>query len=94
MFGVPKALVADNRPIFISEEFNRLCKRFGITLHHSSPYYPQGNGQAEATNKTLIKNIKKTIEDTKGSDWSDKLVNGNKPNTLCLSFRDGGGSPI
>ena len=73
-FGVPKALVADNGPIFISEEFNRLCKKFGITLHHSSPYYPQGNGQAEATNKTSVKIIKKTVEDSKGSDWSDKLV--------------------
>ena len=62
-FGVPKALVADNMPIFISEEFIKLSKKFDITLHHSSPYYPQGNGQAEATNKTLIKIIKKTVED-------------------------------
>src|SRR5262249_302361 len=43
-------------------------------LHHSSPYYPQGNGQAEATNKTLIKIIKKTCETHRHSDWPEKLV--------------------
>jgi hypothetical protein len=32
-------------------------------LLNSSPYYAQPNGQAEASNKTLIKLIKKKIED-------------------------------
>eukprot|EP01018_Ginkgo_biloba_P026264 Gb_10067 [translate_table: standard] len=29
----------------------------------STPYYPQGNGQAEASNKTLIKIIKNIVND-------------------------------
>ena len=34
--------------------------KFYQNKHHwSSPYYPQGNGQAEATNKILIKIISK-----------------------------------
>src|SRR5262249_35004090 len=48
--------------------------RYGIQQHHSSPYYPQGNGQAEATNKTLIKILKKTCESYRHSDWPEKLV--------------------
>jgi hypothetical protein len=32
-------------------------------LFNSSPYYAQANGQAESINKTLIKVIKKKIED-------------------------------
>jgi hypothetical protein len=32
-------------------------------LVNSSPYYAQTNGQAESSNKTLIKLIKKKIED-------------------------------
>jgi hypothetical protein len=32
-------------------------------LFNSSPYYAQANGQAESSNKTLIKVIKKKIED-------------------------------
>jgi hypothetical protein len=32
-------------------------------LLNSSPYYAQANGQAESSNKTLVKLIKKKIED-------------------------------
>ena len=31
-------------------------------------------GQAEATNKTLIKNLKKICESHKFSDWPEKLI--------------------
>jgi hypothetical protein len=36
---------------------------YGIKLLNSSPYYAQANGQAESSNKTLVKLIKKKIED-------------------------------
>ncbi|WP_409197505.1 DDE-type integrase/transposase/recombinase, partial [Klebsiella pneumoniae] len=74
-FGIPHTFVTDNGPQFISQELRELCDRYGIALHHSSPYYPQGNGQAEATNKTLIKIVKKTCEGSRFSDWPEKLVN-------------------
>ena len=51
-----------------------MCDRYGIQLHHSSSYYPQENGHAEATNKTLIKILKKTCESNKFSDWPEKLI--------------------
>lgn len=73
-FGVPKVFVTDNGPQFTSQKMYDLCNKFNIELHHSSPYYPQGNGQAEATNKTLIKIIKKTLETPKGTDWPHRLV--------------------
>ena len=41
-------------------EFAKLYK---IKLLNSSPYYAQANGQAESSNKTLIKFIKKKIEE-------------------------------
>jgi transposase InsO family protein len=41
-------------------EFAELYK---IKLLNSSPYYAQANGQAESSNKTLIKLIKKKIEE-------------------------------
>jgi hypothetical protein len=41
-------------------EFAELYK---IKLLKSSPYYAQANGQAESSNKTLIKLIKKMIEE-------------------------------
>ena len=51
-----------------------MCDRYGIQLHHSSLYYPQKNGQAEATNKTLIKILKKTCKSNKFFDWPKKLI--------------------
>jgi hypothetical protein len=33
----------------------------GIKLLNSSPYYAQANGQAEASNKGIIKSIKRKI---------------------------------
>eukprot|EP00253_Pinus_taeda_P025557 PITA_25557 len=38
-----------------------------IQLHHSTPYYPQGNGLVESSNKSLVKVIKKTLADHKKS---------------------------
>ena len=53
---------------------NEFCTKYDIELHHSTPYYPQANGQAEATNKTLLKIIKKTVQTAKVNDWLDRLV--------------------
>ena len=43
-----------------------------VKLYHSSPYYPQANGQAEASNKIIIRIIKRMIED-KPKEWHDRL---------------------
>jgi hypothetical protein len=42
-------------------------------LGHSTAYYPQGNGLAESSNKTLVNIIKKTLQENKKS-WHNKLV--------------------
>jgi cell wall assembly regulator SMI1 len=39
------------------------AKPYKIKLLNSSPYYAQANGQAESSNKTLIKLMKKKIEE-------------------------------
>jgi len=41
-------------------------------LIHSTPFYPQGNGLAESSNKILIKIIKRLLENKKKS-WDSKL---------------------
>ena len=51
-----------------------MCDRYKIQLHHSSPYYPQAIKQVEATNKTLIKILKKICEGNKFFDWPEKLI--------------------
>ncbi|XP_070025355.1 uncharacterized protein [Nicotiana sylvestris] len=38
----------------------------------STPYHPVGNGQAESTNKVIINNLKKRLEESKGN-WPEVL---------------------
>jgi hypothetical protein len=49
------------------------CSKYQITLGHSTTYYPQGNGLAESSNKSLVNIIKKLLQDNKKS-WHNKLV--------------------
>ncbi|KAG7568054.1 Retrotransposon gag domain [Arabidopsis thaliana x Arabidopsis arenosa] len=70
--GVPYKIVTDNGPQFISNEFEDFCASWGIKLSYSTPRYPQGNGQAEASNKTILSNLKKRLNARKGG-WYDEL---------------------
>jgi hypothetical protein len=47
----------------MSHQFKEFTEFMKIKLLNSSPYYVQSNGQAEASNKVLIKIIKKRIKD-------------------------------
>ena len=58
-FRVPHRIISDNGAPFVNNEVRKMLKFYHIKHHRSSPYYPQGNGQTEATNKTLIKIISK-----------------------------------
>lgn len=61
--GLPEIIVTDQGTMFTGAEVVKFAESLGIRLSRSTPYYPQSNGQAEATNKVLINNIKKAIED-------------------------------
>jgi hypothetical protein len=47
----------------VAKKVHDFVNLYGIKLLNSSPYYAQANGQAESSNKTLVKLIKKKIED-------------------------------
>ncbi|XP_059078084.1 uncharacterized protein LOC131876658 [Cryptomeria japonica] len=72
-FGVPTKIITDNGMCFRSEEFNEFYKEYGIQISHSSPYHPQGNGQAESSNKNILKIIKKLLGNNKKA-WDSKLT--------------------
>jgi transposase InsO family protein len=62
-FVVPQTLTTDQGNSFISKEVRESVDSYGIKLLNSSPYYAQANGQAKSINKTLVKLVKKKIED-------------------------------
>ena len=71
-FGCPNKILMDNVVAFKVEPLIKFCEQFGITLIHSTPYYPKGNGLKESSNKSLIKIIKRLLEDNKKA-WDSKL---------------------
>jgi hypothetical protein len=62
----------DQGPSFMSHQFREFAESLKIKLMNSSPYYVQANCQAEASNKVLIKIIRKIIEDNPRR-WHEKL---------------------
>lgn len=64
-FGVPNTLISDNGLQLDSKTFRRYCCDLGINNRYSTPAYPQGNGQVEATNKTIVDGLKKRLEETR-----------------------------
>ena len=62
-FGIPHTIMTDLGSMFISEKFEEFAISMGIKLLNSSPYYAQANGQAEASNKGIIKLIKRKVDE-------------------------------
>ena len=58
-FEIPQTLVSENGLHFNNKVFCRYCCELGITNQYSTPAYPQGNGQAKATNKSIVSGFKK-----------------------------------
>jgi hypothetical protein len=72
-FGVPQSLTTDQGPSLMSHQFRESAESMKIKMMNSSPYYVQANGQAEDSNKVMIKIIKKRIEDNTRR-WHEKLL--------------------
>ena len=71
-FGCPVELVSDQGTHFLNQVMEELTTKHMIIHKKSSTYHPQCNGQAESTNKILIKTLKKIVEGHK-KDWDKKL---------------------
>ena len=71
-FGCLVRLVTNNAPTFKARALVNMCESMGIQLVHSTSYYPQGNGLAESSNKSLARIIRKLLE-TNQKRWDSKL---------------------
>ena len=73
-FRIPRRLISDNGILFINKDMKGLTKAYYIKHGRSTPYYSQGNGQAEATKRVMLKILKK-MKHEYGEKWSDHLAN-------------------
>ncbi|KAI5352718.1 hypothetical protein L3X38_005610 [Prunus dulcis] len=71
-FGCPQSLVTDNGSQFIGKQITAFFAKYKIKQHLSTPRYPQGNGQAEASNKIILDCLEKRLEGAEGK-WVDEL---------------------
>ena len=65
--------MTNNAQAFKSAKLENFCQNYNIQLTHSTPYYPQGNGLAESSNKSLVRIIRKLMADNK-RNWDTQLV--------------------
>jgi transposase InsO family protein len=60
-FGIPREIVTDHGSHFQNKMMKELALKLGFKHGHSSPYYPQENGQVEALKKSLKTIFHKTV---------------------------------
>lgn len=51
--GVPRRLLSDNGPAFVSDLLARLAEQLEVSHSFATPYHPQTNGTVERFNRTL-----------------------------------------
>ncbi|VFQ99529.1 unnamed protein product [Cuscuta campestris] len=71
-FGAPMNLITDNGPQFRNSRFTEYLEGFGIKHNRSSVAYPQGNGQVENANRTIVDGLKKRLGEA-GNKWLEEL---------------------
>ena len=91
-FGCPRKIITDNAQAFRSKKLIKSCHDYHIILGHSTSYFPQGNGLAESSNKSLVKIIKKLLHENKKA-WHLKLINSLWADKICIK-RSIGTSPF
>jgi len=67
--GLPRKVVTDNGPSFVSEEFRSFLSQNGIVHVTSAPYHPSSNGLAERAVQTVKQGLKRTT----GATIQEKL---------------------
>jgi len=71
-FRCPDTIITDNVAVFMSANMIKFCENYGIKLRHSTDYYPKGNALEEYSNKSMVRIIKKLLEENKRA-WDPKL---------------------
>lgn len=76
--GLPYKLTTDNGPQFTAEELKIYLKELGVSHHHTTPLWPQANGEIERQNRTILTSDFDNCNHT-------ELVMGRRISTTCCN---------
>nr|KYP64489.1 Pol polyprotein [Cajanus cajan] len=71
-YGLPHAITTDNGKQFVDKNFEQFLEQLGINHKVTSIEHPQTNGQVEAANKVILRELRKRLGSAKG-EWVDEL---------------------
>ena len=84
--GIPETLISDKGPQYASQEFAEFATDYEFKCHSSSPYFPQGNGEAERAVCTTKRQLRKNEDPYKAllAYRSTPLQSGYSPSQLLM----------
>jgi len=88
-FGIPEVLRTDNGPCYKSESFSAFVESWGVVHKTSSPRYPESNGMAVRSVKTVKDLLRKenSLEDVLLAYRATPLASGFSPAQLMFGRR-------
>ena len=84
--GIPETLISDNGPQYASHQFQEFAHEYEFRHITSSPYFPQGNGEAKRAVGTIKSPMKKNDDPYKAllAYWTTPLQMGYSPSQLLM----------
>ena len=71
--GLPRSIVSDRDPRFVSEVWSQLWSALGTKLRMTVAHRPQADGATERANRSILEALRSAVNDC-GTDWDSPTI--------------------